>query len=386
MKQSFSLTIFMITILLTNIIISNSSKTGANLKATTSTNTSTGVKLRSRAQDISLAEMKVMWGKLFSKGRDGTCTEQFQTPDLKDKTDPFADDSNADAKQSGWGFKRPSFAWLRKFGHGPVAYLFDYLDPVFKKDFMKETTMILKAVNSFKKDDTEAYYDKFNLQFIAPKGNKLETDADFKAINEKFSKDIWTASFNSCQLNQAIPTWGWSVASDAADPAYDAIVKYDINGDGRLSPMEFILADIWNNKNREGLFCYACYHLISKKIGAIFDYVDCQGKGYLTAEELWKKLPSIKRKENRWNIYLGGDKSIRCNSVNDLVLKNSFTIDGALTKNEFITAVLLGFWHRVVNDKGLIEDESKSLKDLRWSNNGQVDNKLEEFKAANKIK
>lgn len=384
MKQRFSITIFLITILLSSIHINTSNNLVNNLKTSTKSTLISSIKLRSRAKDIPLAEMKEMWGKLFSKGREGSCTENFNTPDLKDKKDPFADDSDAEAKQSGWGFKRPSFAWLKKFGHGPVSYLFDYLDPVFKSDFIKETNMILKAINNFKKEDTEAYYDKFNLHLIAPKGNRLADDADFKAINEKFSKEIYDLSINSVQLNQALPQWGWIIPSNAADPAYDFIVKYDVNGDGRLSPSELILGDIWNNKNREGLYCYACYHLIAKKIGAIFDYVDCQGKGYLMAEELWQKLSSIKRKDNRWNIFRGGEKSIRSSCVNDLVLKNSYTIDGALTKNEFVSGILLGFWHRILNDKGVVENESRSLKDLRWSNNGQVDNKLAEYNSANR--
>jgi hypothetical protein len=266
--------------------------------------------------------------------------------------------------------------WVKKWGFGPVAYLFDYIDPSFKQDFITECNNIISDISKFKRADSDDYQDAFKMSFIAPKNNKLKNDEDFKAINPNFSKAVYDIGINTCQLNNAINDWGWFLQEGSNDQAYDFVLKYDQNGDGRLDISELILGVIWNNRKRDGLICYDCFYLLAKKLGAMFTYLDCQNKGYLTTEELWNKLPNLVRGTTKWNIFaLSNSDTIRTSSVNDFLLKSSFTIDAGITKNEFISGILLGLWQRNTTPLKVLSnsDESKSMKSFRWTTNDTVD-------------
>jgi Ca2+-binding EF-hand superfamily protein len=359
MKQILSLTLFLIAILFTSQI--NASSTVNNLKATTKVHVA-------MEQDIN--KLKLQWGQLFSVARGGACTSETFLPDASKDPNMVEDVNDPDAVQSGWGLTRPSFNWVKKWGFGDAAYLIDYLEPAFLANFKLEANHILTTFSKIDKKNTEEYKDSFDLKLIAPKGNNLLSDADFKQISKKFSKSIWEKSVNTCQLNKSIPLWGYYTPEDADDFAYDMVAKYDMNGDGRLNARETILAVIWNNKKRDNLFCHNCFFLLGKQLGAAFAFLDCEGKGYLTAEDMWEKLPSIKRGSDSYNIFkIPQATSIRTSAVNDFILKNGYTVDGGVTRNEFISGVLLGMWDRnVVEEKVLAkDDDSRAMKKLRWT-------------------
>jgi len=359
MKQILSLTCFLITILL--IVQINSFGVSNNLKATNKNHV---------AMEQDIAKLKLQWGQLFSVSRGGSCTSETFKPDESKNPNVIEEVDDPDAVRSGWGLTRPSFAWVKKWGYGDAAYLMDFLEPAFLKNFKLEANHIITTFGKISQKDSEEYKDSFNLKLIAPKGNNLATDSDFKQISKKFSKKIWETSINTCQLNRTIPLWGYYTPEDADDPAYDFVAKYDMNGDGRLNARELILAIIWNNKKRDNLFCHNCFFLLGKQLGAAFAFLDCEGKGYLTAEDMWDKLPSIKRGSDSYNIFkINQAISIRTSAVNDFILKNGYTVDGGVTRNEFITGILLGMWDRnVVEEKVLPEgDDSMAMKKLRWT-------------------
>lgn len=333
------------------------------------------------------AELEKQWKQLFTKERDTKCSNGNKVAHGVKSAEDEIDYGKGFPKKTGWGTTRPSFHWVKKWGYGPVAWLFDFLDPVFRQDFLIEAEQIIKDFSKLSKDDTDDYEDAFKLSAIAPKNNKLLSDNDFKAINPKFSKANYEKAVNAVQLNKAIEDWSWSFTNGSKDPAFDFIVKYDINGDGRMDPYELILGVIWTNKKREGLFCYDCFFLLSKKIGAMFEYMDCSKRGYLEAEDLWNKFPSLHRKEKFWDIFSAGNSdTIRTNSVNDFILKNSNSIDAAVTKDEFVTGILLGFWQRQISEDGLLKDDKKNLKDLRWINKTHDIIAQEYIEAQKKIK
>jgi len=194
-------------------------------------------------------------------------------------------------------------------------------------------------------------------------------------INPDFDYNLWVNATSTNQINQVILEWGWYVNDGSADPGMDFVVKFDRNGDGRLDPSELMLGIIVQNRKREGLFCYNCYYLLAKKIGALFDFLDCSNKGYLTSEELWNKFPNLARQTAQFNIFASGNlESIRTNCVNDFILKNGFTVDAAVVKNEFISGILLGYWNRQISrDNGVVPDDSRSQKALRWTANNLTD-------------
>ena len=113
------------------------------------------------------------------------------------------------------------------------------------------------------------------------------------------------------------------------DYAKSFIKKYDMNGDGRLNPRELILGALDHNKHLFGSrICNHCFEYATKKIDAIFTYLDCNNDGIITAENLWNNLPRLKRASNEYNIFaLGKNTGFRTDCVNDFVLKKQ--------KNEF---------------------------------------------------
>lgn len=321
-------------------------------------------------------EIIQLWSKLFNAPRGTGCVivadgSNASVSSKNGSTEKSGQDSTGgslQSKQSGWGFERPSFKWIKKWGFGPVAYLIDFFDPVFQNDFIIEANQILKDFSRISKEETDESLDPFKLSDIAPKNNKLLTDNDYKDLNPNFSKAVYDNSINAVQLRKAFDDWSWS-PTDSADAAYELIVKYDINGDGRLNAEEIVLASIWNNKKRDDLICYNCFFLLARKLGAMFQFLDCQNKGYLQAEELWLKLPTLIRKDKSWNIFKKGNSdTIRTNAVNDFILKNSYSMDGAINKNEFVNGVLLAYWQRQTSPEGVINGNTKSLKEYRWIN------------------
>jgi len=106
----------------------------------------------------------------------------------------------------------------------------------------------------------------------------------------------------------------------------------------------------------------------------LFVFLDCTNKGYLTAEELWNNLPKLSRGNRKWNVFaIENSDNIRTNAINDFILKNGKAVEGGLTKEEFRNGMLLGFWDRQTAEMGIVEDDSRNLKELRWNENGMND-------------
>jgi hypothetical protein len=158
-------------------------------------------------------------------------------------------------------------------------------------------------------------------------------------------------------------------------------MNYDLNFDGRLNPREMILGSIWNNQQTIGSpICDHCFFELSKTFDAIFIYLDCNNDGLLSAEEMWKNLPKIKRNTEKFNIFaFGNDESIRTSSINDFILKNSKIRDGFITKNEFRIGLLLGFWDRQTEFTKILTNDSRALKKLRWQEDEMIDIALYNF-------
>lgn len=376
MKQQFSISFFMICLLLFSSALCTKYKSNTQLKAKVQVTTLT------LAQQQSFQELDRIWKDMFSSPRGNSCTTKVIAPDISSDKD---DSNQTVKKKSGWGLLRPNFKWIKKWGFEGAAYLFDYLDPVFLQDFRDEANKIISELSKQIAKDDEDYNDKFNMRFVAPVDNLLASDNDFKAINPEWSKAVYDKSINTNQINHIYEEWSWYQQQDDLDPAYNFVAKFDLNGDGRLNYKELILGVIWVNKKRDGLYCYNCFYLLAKRLAAIFNFLDCESKGYLTSEDLWNKLQNLNRPDTKWNIFkYGTTDSIRTQSVNDFILKNGYTIDGGVTRNEFIAGVLLGLWNRNVDSLAVLDDNSRSQKNLRWSSNGMDDIVVNDFLALNK--
>jgi len=271
-----------------------------------------------------------------------------------------------------------TYAWIRKWGFGPVAYLMDFLDPVFKSDVLKEFKAIHKAVMRESPENTPEYRDSFD---IASKIAKATPESQLTLLKElrKFKKAydpvVFKLSANSVQIMKALKVLKWFIDPNNVDYAADFITKYDINHDGRMSPKELILGSIMYQKPTLGSKkCKNCYGEVSRKIAALFTYLDCTQSGFVSADQLWAGLPNLRRGTNQFNIFgYHNSDNIRTNAVNDFILKNEKAKDAVVSREEFITGILLGIWDRQVSDHGIVEDDSRNLKKLRWKSHNMVD-------------
>ena len=323
--------------------------------------------------DLTRKDLAHYWKKLFSGSREGTCKKANAKKHALAKIKKHAH------RARGRHASKTKLPWVKPWGYGDAAYLFDFFDPVFKKyitDLMEESFSTLLSINN---KDTKKYKDVFDIKKLIasqPKGKKGKNKkVDFKKLNKNYDPKIYANAINTVQINKAMKDWGWFIQPGLKDYAYDLVSRYDVDGDGRLNPREMMLANIWHNKDIVGKGkCMYCMAEIVRKLDAMFIFLDCTNAGALSVEDLWKKLPKLVRPDNRWNIFgINSNENIRTSALNDFCLKNGEAKQGFVTKKEFRTGILLGFWDRQTNRKEIIKDDSRSLKKLRWNKTGMVD-------------
>lgn len=277
-----------------------------------------------------------------------------------------------------------NFEWVKNWGFGPSAYMFDFLDPVLKPDILKEFHKIFNSIKAMPSEDPE-YKDPFDLKKLTTNINDKELKAkavkDLSKLNKTLNPKVHESSVNAVQLRKALKEWKWGVDLNQEDYARTFIQKYDINGDGRLNPRELILGAIDQNKHLLGTaICMNCFFDVIKKIDAIFMYIDCNSDGFISSEDLWNNLPKLKRNTPKYNMFaLSKQGYIRTSSVNDFILSNMNTQNGLLNKNEFRIGILFGFWNRQTNHAKVIDGDERTLEELRWTDDDMVDFKLEDY-------
>jgi hypothetical protein len=289
-------------------------------------------------------------------------------------------------------------------GLGKITYLFDYLDQVFQNEISIEFQKIWKEAQSIEIID-QTYEDAYDINKIMTiynkilLDNKLEFDfsLDYKKMSMQeikarmskiipnFDFSIWNNSINMQQVNSIIYKWKYFENKTYEDFPKHIVDTYDIDGDGRLNPREFILFTIHNNYKiiADGL-CKNCYKNIFKdKLEAIFDFIDCSQLGYVATEDIWEGLSYIKRDNpeifNMYKCNINGAK-LRTPTCNALMLKNSENKMGHLNKQEFAKGILLGFWDRQTDRNGIYKGDELNNKHSRWGKNGTIDNFCETLK------
>jgi len=313
------------------------------------------------------------WAKLFKVPRKSACSRKLLMKRIRREV------FGSTGKPSGTKMsnRKSKFAWIKQWGYEAAAYLFDYLDPVLRKDIVTEFKAIAKEAKGFPATDSKVP-DPFDFKKLLTKGKNNLSKGQVRML-KKFTKNynpkVYDASVNLPQINAAMIKWKWRI--DAEDPTFlmRFITKYDLNYDGRLNPREFLLATLWHNKQAIGSsLCTHCFNKIGKSLDAMFLYLDCDNNGLLSAEEIWTNLPSINRKTNKWNIFaFGNSQSVRTAALNDFILKNHKTKEGFLTKAEFRVGILLGFWDRQADDAQINDKEERTLKKLRWKEGDMID-------------
>merc|ERR1712166_343602 len=189
------------------------------------------------------------------------------------------------------------------FNEGPITYLVDYMEEAFEK-YSKNIQKELKP---------EEYY-------------RL-----IKARVPSFNSTIYEASITIPQMVEVFKTNKWSLSQDNfLLEAKTLVDKYDFNGDGRLNLREFVLAMIFKTEDLvRAKICSKCLENIAEEvIDPIYTFIDCEKRNMVSAEEIWKTLKFLIRKnENTYNIFTCkiSNEVYRTSSINDFVLKSHKT-------------------------------------------------------------
>ncbi len=345
------------------------SLTTYNLKSVESNNNELTNEIKKAAESTNMSEKDIgtLWKQLFSIPRTTACRKQLMKAKIRQMLlSQYGFGTDVDKADS-------KFWWVKQWGYGPSAYLLDFMDPVFQQALVKNFKTIYSAVQKLNMLDTKDYQDPFDrkklLQSKIPSFQKM--------AKNKINKAVYEVSANANQINLAFQKFKWFKQPGSNDPAGDFVSKYDMDEDGRLNARELILGLIWNQRTAvitKKRSCINCLENLSKKLDALFVFLDCTNKGYLTAEELWNNLPKLSRGNRKWNVFaIENSDNIRTNAINDFILKNGKAVEGGLTKEEFRNGMLLGFWDRQTAEMGIVEDDSRNLKELRWNENGMND-------------
>jgi hypothetical protein len=265
-------------------------------------------------------------------------------------------------------------------GYGNSAYFFDYLDATLQakivKAFQDSFSQAMGTVPTDKK-----YEDPYALAtMLLGKPRRMneinaaenkELLAKLKIIAPKFDEAVWTASLDAFKVNKFISEYNWDLPSDGSkDQAKSLIDRFDLNGDGRLSNKEFILAAIVTNQKILGDGqCTNCFSdIIKTLIDPIFYYTDCNSDNGIGSEEIWKQLQNLINKTD-YSFYkcIINDKFYRTNAVNDFILKASrVKTKGTINIEQFREAILLGYWGRQVNEDSTVAKNEINSKENRW--------------------
>jgi len=263
--------------------------------------------------------------------------------------------------------------WVKNWGYGSGAYLFDFLSDNFLASFTSEAQSIYNALKAIDNTKDGLYTDPYDYKLFITDDmtddEKAKVLADFTKINQNYVQPIFDAAINAVQLHSGMKTWKWNYDTSLPDYSGDFVTKYDADGDGRLNLRELLLGVIDSNSKQLGENVGAnMFNSTAMKFKAMFAFIDCDSDGYISAEEIWKNLKKLVRPNpNNYNIFLY--ESMRISSVNDFILKNHISKNGLLSEKEFISALLLGFWNRQTTPLAVLTDNSRSLMDLRWNNN-----------------
>jgi len=245
--------------------------------------------------------------------------------------------------------------------------LFDYLDEVLQKDVVGEFEKIYNTSLKTKPDKKDNFTEPYPLSKMVsaysqmPVGNSVNSSDNndpalitrLKEISgpKAFNENSYKAGVTVSNVYATAKNNKWNHDQNDPDFARKIVDTYDFDGDGRLNPREFIIMSILNNKNILGsATCNSCYgDVIAKKIDPIFNFIDCNNDGKITAEDMWNSLEGLKRKNaNLYNIYtctIRG-KKYRTHAMNDFIIKSMMQFDGVITKDEFRAGILLGYWDR----------------------------------------
>ena len=344
-----------------------------------------------RREDLSQTQL---WEALFTQKRNSDCGPT--AAELALASLALTDSSNGGVTWN--GPRKKMNEWDKQNGFGPSAYLFDYLDEVLQATITAEFTKLydlaikipILQVNGAPVPDPYSLEKMVNMLaqtndqgLVAPVTDNANDPGLLEKMNKivsgkktVFNQDAFKAGITVPMVHSFVIAWKWSYNPAETEWARKLLDKYDFDGDGRLSPREFIIFSIIHNKNNFAGTCENCYNdIIKQKIDPIYTFLDCDNDNKVSAEDMWDNLKLLKRPSNKADIYVCSlnNKKYRTTSMNDFVLKNMWDNDGFVSKNEFRVGILLGYWDRQTSPEKIITNDDRTFKNLRWdSSNADI--------------
>jgi hypothetical protein len=275
------------------------------------------------------------------------------------------------------------FFWVKQWGYGPSAYLFDFLDPVIRGLVTREMSEMITALKNFSQTDP-TYADPLDFKKMISKDSTSLSKRllkKMKLFTKNYDPKVYDRSVNAVQIKKALPEWKWNVDTSNSNFPVKFLDRFDLNFDGRLNPREIVLGAIMNNRGVMGTqLCKYCFNNSTKVMDSVFLYLDCNDDGWLSAEEFWHNLRNLERNTQKYNLFsFGVEESIRTAAVNDFIIKNGKTKEGYVTKEEFRQGLLLGLWDRQTEKTQVLFDDSRTMKTLRWRDDDTIDVSLYNF-------
>ena len=298
---------------------------------------------------------------------------------------------------------------FKKEEHGRElsAYLFDWIDGFLMEDVVKEFKKIAEESKKIVPDpfceDNYSVINQIEAYKSMGKGQEInisvkdDTDKEKKLIEalSKLNPNVIESEFKQsitiCQMSAMIKNWRWQRDDDVVKWQKKLMDSFDFNGDGRLNAEETLYLSIIYNYTKgnlgEPIGDYTFNSVCKEKIDGIFNFADCNGDGFVSAEELWHTIKFLKKPkdQDKYNIfkcdaYVPMTVEYNSGAINDLILKNNMTNEGLLNNEEFRVGILLGFLERQVLKTNVFEDNSLTEINTRWGSDGKTDIRCKNIK------
>lgn len=136
--------------------------------------------------------------------------------------------------------------------------------------------------------------------------------------------------------------------------------SYDIANNKCLNMRNFIfmvLSEVQNN-NQLNSFCQNCMKKTKYEIQSLFDYIDADGNGQITAEDLFNSF-----------LQFNTVFPVSSTMVNSFILINDESGKASVNREEFVSGIVLGMAERELNEFGWVAAKGNpDLKAIRKDN------------------
>lgn len=104
--------------------------------------------------------------------------------------------------------------------------------------------------------------------------------------------------------------------------------------------------------------CKHCFKTTKEQIDAFFDYCDCNGDGFVSAENMFHGMANLKDIPYKTTTTM----------INDFVLHAMEHTSAGMDRRDFTYGLLVGMFERIITDDHMSEIEVNSMKVVRRHN------------------